>query len=195
MINTEELKRYISSGATLTADLQPITIKRGFMVSILGYEKTFKPSEIDRIKATILTYKYLLKTSQYIGIWYNQEKHLVYIDISRHYNNKQDAVKSGVKNRQYAIYNLQTKQDIPLTRKTYSMYYYNRIKNDLRSTIFHKEYLSIDELKSDLKMSYNTLSNYIIKSIDEPIKKLYQDKYVIVQNDVYIREIEELQEI
>lgn len=187
MINNDDLKRYIISGATLTADLQPVKIKTGFMVSKIGYEKTHKPSDIDGIKADILTYKHLLKRGEFIGLWFFEGK--VYIDISRHYKHKRDAIKSGIKNKQYSIYNLANGEEIPLTKKTYILYQYNGIKNDIK---YIKEYTTREEMTRDLKMNYHTLSQYIINSIDDPIKSLINNKYLLISNEVYYRELEEI---
>lgn len=189
MINNNDLQKWIYNGASLTADLQPMKKANGFMVSMLGYEKTYKPTQTDEIKTALLIYSKLLKHNQYIGIWYNNDKDLVYIDISKHYANKQDAIKNGVKNYQYSIYDLKNQKDIDLIQKTYILYYYSKIKNDIQ---YRREFKSLQDLKAYTNMTTNTLSNYIMKSIDEPIKKLYQDMYIIIQDTAYIRDLQEI---
>lgn len=178
------LLKYINNGATLDHDLKEINKNYGFMVSIMGYEKTFQPDDLTNIEKTIIEYQKRLKTSQYIGLW--QHDGLVYVDISRHYTNKQDAIKNGILNKQLAIYDLSKKKDILLTKKTYILYKYNKIKNDIS---YITEFTSIKDMEKELQTSYNTLKSYIIKSIDAPIKELLKDKYLIITDNVFIRDL------
>jgi len=189
VINDEQLKKWIKTGATLTRDLQEATLKNGFMCSLYGFEKTHQPTDINEIKADIITYKHLLKAGQYVGLW--QDNGLIYVDISRHYNNKQDAIKNGIKNKQLAIYDLKNKKDIKLLQKTWILYKYNKINHDLR---YIKEYYTIKDMTEDLQKSYRVLKNYIIKDIDNGIKELLQDKYIIGLSSEYMRYINEINE-
>ena len=181
----KDLLYYIENGASLDKDLQPIKNKNGYMVSIIGMEKTFLPSAIDEIKKTIYEYRDKLKSCQFVGIW--KYKGLVYIDISRHYNKKQDAINSGIVNKQLSIHSLKNDDDIFLTIPTYILYRYNKIKNDI---YYIKEYDTKKDMEKDLKMDYHTLTSYIMNSIDAPIKHLLNDKYIIIKEDVLINEKE-----
>ena len=183
-MNKDLLLKYIENGTTLDNNLQEINKNNGFMVSLLGYEKTFNPSDLKAIENCIIDYKSRLKASQFIGLW--QHDGLVYIDISRHYTNKQDAIKNGILNKQLAIYDLSKKKDILLTKKTYILYKYNKIKNDID---YITEFTSIKDMEKDLQTSYNTLKSYIIKSIDAPIKELLKDKYLIICDNAFIRDL------
>lgn len=183
-MNNDLLLKYIKTGATLDNNLQEITKNNGFMVSIMGYEKTFHPDDLTNIEKTIIDYKSRLKVNQYIGLWNNNG--LVYIDISRHYTNKQDAIKNGILNKQLAIYDLSKNKDILLTKKTYILYKYNKIKNDID---YITEFTSIKDMETELKTNYNTLKSYIIKSIDSPIKELLKDKYIIISENAFICDI------
>lgn len=176
------LINYIKNGASLDKDLQPITKNDGFMCSILGYEKTFKPEQTEEIEKTIVNYSKILKYNQFIGVWNNDG--LVYIDISKHYTNKQDAIKNGIKNKQLAIYDLKNKKDIYLTKKVYIIYKYNKITQDVR---YLQEFTSVKDLEKATNKDYKTLAtNYMIKSIDSPIKELLQDKYIIITENAFI---------
>lgn len=184
MINDLLLNNWVKNGASLDGNLQPITKKDGFMCSLLGYEKTFNPCDIDAIKKTIIEYKSNLKAGQFVGIW--QYNGLVYVDISRHYTKKQDAIRNGIKNKQLAIYDIKNNRDIELTKNVYILYKYNKNKNDLS---FICEYLTIKEMTSDLKKSYHSLFNYIIEDFDKPIKELLQDKYLIVKEKALVSDL------
>ena len=186
MIDNELLKHWIKNGVSLDKNLKPITKKSGYMVSKLGYEKTHAPRDINGIKSDIMTYKHIIKKNEYIGLWLFDGK--IYVDISRHYTSKQKAIITGVKNKQYSIYNLSNGQEIPLMTKTYTLYKYNALKNDI---VYIKEYYTKNDMIKDLKMNYHTLSQYIIDSIDKPIKSLINNKYLLVSNYVYIRDLEE----
>lgn len=183
-MNKTQLNYYIKNGCSLDKNLQEITKNDGFMCSIIGTEKTFTPDQIELIEKTIKEYQKILKASQYIGLW--QHDGLVYIDISRHYTNKQDAIKNGILNKQLAIYDLSKNKDILLTKKTYILYKYNKIKNDID---YITEFTSIKDMETELQTSYNTLKSYIIKSIDSPIKELLKDKYLIITDNAFIRDL------
>ena len=180
----DQLTNYINNGASLDKNLNMINKKNGYMCSIIGMERTFKPEEIDKINNCIIEYKNKLKANQYIGIWNHDG--LVYIDISRHYTNKQDAIKNGIKNKQLAIYDLKNNRDIDLTKKVYILYKYNKIKNDIQ---FITEFTNVKSMENTLKMNYNTLKSYMIKSIDDPINELLKDKYIIIPENACIRDL------
>ena len=185
MIDNITLNNYIITGASLNKDLQPVNYNNGFMVSLLGYEKTYTEEQKEEIKQTISEYQKILKNNQFIGIW--KHEGIVYIDISKLYKKKQDAITNGIKNKQLAIYDLKNKKDILLTKKVYILYKYNKITQDIK---YLKEYRSIKEMTDDLQKDYRTLLvNYTIKSIDEPIKELLQDKYIIISENAFIRDL------
>lgn len=176
------LINYIKNGASLDKDLNPIKKNNGFMCSILGYEKTFKPEQTEEIEKTIVNYSKILKYNQFIGIWNNDG--LIYIDISKYYSNKQDAIKNGIKNKQLAIYDLKNNCSIYLTKKVYIIYKYNKITQDIK---YIQEFTSVKDLEKATNKDYKTLAtNYMIKNIDSPIKELLQDKYIIISENAYI---------
>ena len=181
-MNKDLLIKYIKSGASLDKELKQKKKNNGFMCSILGYEKTFKPEQTEEIEKTIVNYSKMLKHNQFIGVW--NDDGLVYIDISKHYTNKQDAIKNGIKNKQLAIYDLRLRRDIYLTKKVYIIYKYNKITQDIR---YIQEFTSVKDLEKATNKDYKTLAtNYMIKNIDSPIKELLQDKYIIITENAYI---------
>ena len=183
-MNKDLLLKYIENGTSLDYNLNEISLNNGYMVSLLGYEKTFNPDDLTNIENTIIDYQKKLKTSQFIGLW--QFNGLVYVDISRHYTNKQDAIKNGILNKQLAIYDLKSKKDIELTKKTYILYKYDKIKNDIS---YITEFTNTKDMEKELQTSYNTLKSYMIKSIDEPIKELLKNKYLIICENAFIKDL------
>jgi hypothetical protein len=82
------------------------------------------------------------------------------------------------------IYDLKNKKDLYLTKKVYIIYKYNKITQDIR---YLQEFTSVKDLEKATNKDYKTLAtNYMIKSIDSPIKELLQDKYIIVSENAFI---------
>lgn len=192
MLNVNDLKQLIYNGASLDASLNKTTLKEGFMVSLLGYEKTFTPEQTTDIYNTILQYQKLIKNNKYkyIGLWYNDG--LVYVDISQHYKNKKDAFKTGVKNRQLAIFDLKNNCDIKLLKTTYILYQYNKVKNDVK---YIKEYYDIDDIKNDFKMDNHNLHHFIYNTLtDTPPTQLLKDRFIIIRDAIYYKDFIEMLE-
>lgn len=186
MIDTDTLIDYLKHGTTIGKDLKPIEIKSGYLVSLYGLEKTFTTCEIVKVKKTILQYREMLKDNDYIQL---HEKHgKIYINITRYYKKKDKAIDCGIKNKAIEILDLSRNKKNDLVKKTYILYQYNKIKNDIT---YIKEYITTDEMSADLKASYNTLRQYIIKDIDKPIKSLLQDKFLIVQDSILLSDLQE----
>lgn len=193
MINKNDLKDLIYNGASLDKQLNNITVNNGYMVSLLGYEKTFTPDDTNGIYNAVIEYQKKIKNNEYIGLWYNDG--LVYVDISKHYTSKQKAILTGVKNRQYTIYDLKNKHDIDLLKTTYIVYKYDNIKNDL---IYIKEYYNIKDLTSDYNLKNDrSVQHYICKNIETinpETTQLLNDRFIIVKDNIYIRDYMELLE-
>ena len=50
--------------------------------------------------------------------------------------------------------------------------------------------LYVKDLEKATNKDYKTLAtNYMIKSIDSPIKELLQDKYIIISENAFIRDL------
>lgn len=188
MENIKQLinKAIKNGGLTLAKDLEESTEKKGFYVSMLGYEKTFKIEQVEEIQKTIKEYQQKIKNNKnvFIGLWIDSD--LFYIDISKNYKNKQQAIKQGIKNKQLAIYDIEKNSNIYLTKNVYILYKYNFINNDI---IYYKEYNTIKEIKKDFSnYSYNYLKESITTDIDN-IKQLINNSYVIFKEKILINEV------
>ena len=185
----ENLKEIIKQGIkhggfTKNEYLQDITEKKGYIISIEGYEKIYQmTSDISEIEKDIIDYINIIKNKKhlYIGLWVDDDK--IYLDISKHYKSKEKAVLNGINNKQIAIYDVANKKSLPLTKKTYIVYHYNKVKNDIQ---YIKEYLNIKDLERDynIKNAYN----YITEDIDD-IKALLKDTFIIVKDSINLIEL------
>lgn len=186
MLTNDFIKDLINNGGSLDKQYKQITEKSGFMVSKYGYEKTFQTEDIEEIKQAILQYNKILCKNEYIGIWKNNN--IVYIDISKHYNDKKQALQVGKNNKQLAIYDLKNNCSIDILQTTYILYKYNSIKNDY---IYLKEFYSIESLKKACnKLLNNTRSiyHYIFNNIED-VNNLLINKYTIIKDQCYYRDV------
>ena len=183
----EEIKKdlLINGGLTLTKELQRATEKKGFYVSKIGYEKIITFEELEQ---TITEYQNKLSKNEYIGLWI--DKGLLYIDITKHYKDKQQAFKIGIKNKQIAIFDISKNESIYLLKDTYILYKYNNIKNDI---IYLKEFYSIKELQK--YFNTNNIYQFIYNNCNniESFKKL-NDKYIIIKDSILYKDFIELME-
>ena len=127
-LTNDYIKELIKNGGSIDTEYNSIKETSGFMVSKYGYEKTFKNDDIEGIKNTIKEYQKIICKNEYIGIWNNNG--VVYVDISKHYNSKKQALQVGKNNKQLAIYDLKNNCDIDILQDTYILYKYNSILND-----------------------------------------------------------------
>lgn len=177
-------KGIINGGFTKNAYMEDISEKKGYIVSIEGYEKIYNIDvDIAEIEKDVINYINISKNKKhlYVGLWVNDDK--IYLDLSKHYKNKEKAVISGINNKQLAIYDIASNKSINLTKNTYILYYYNKVKNDIQ---YIKEYLNIKDLEKDynIKNAYN----YITEDIDN-IKALLKDKFIIVKDSINLIEL------
>jgi predicted DNA-binding protein YlxM (UPF0122 family) len=173
-------------GLTLNKDLTPINEKKGFMVSLYGLEKQFKITDTNEIIQTIKEYQTRLKNNDYLGFWFDND--IFYIDISRHYQDRQKAVKKGIKEKQLAIFDISKDKSIYLTKKAYIIYKYNKINNDIE---YIKEFYSINDISQEFKIKSESVYNYIVQDIDnlESYKNLLNNNYIIKIDNILINEI------
>ena len=189
ILTNDYIKELIKNGGSIDSNYNSITEKSGFMVSKYGYEKTFKNDDIEGIKNTIKEYSKIICKNEYIGVWNNDG--VVYVDISKHYNSKKQALQVGKNNKQLAIYDLSTGKDIDILQDTYILYKYNSILNDY---IYIKEFYNMESLKKAFKkvLSNNySIHNYIYNNIDD-VNNLLLCKYAIIKDSCYYRDIEDL---
>lgn len=181
----EIIKKGISNGGfTKNAYMEDISEKKGYIVSIEGFEKIYNiNADIAEIEKDVIEYINIIKNKKhlYIGLWVDNDK--IYLDLSKHYKNKEKAILNGINNKQLAIFDITKDESIPLTKNTYIVYHYNKVKNDIQ---YIKEYLNIKDLERDymIKNAYN----YVTEDIDN-IKALLRDKFIIVKDTINLIEL------
>ena len=184
MSNKEIIKEVLKNGG-LTIDLEE---KKGFMCSIYGMEKTFNLEQLEELEKELDNYKNIVKNKKnvYVGLWL--DNNIIYLDLSKHYNDKKQAIKKGIENRQLAIYDIEKDKSIDLLKNVYIVYKYNQVNNDF---IYLKEFLTIEELKKAFKSKniYAYISNDL-----ENIKMLYNDNIAIIKDSIYYKEYLEIME-
>ena len=170
-------------GATLDKYYQPINQKKGFMVSLANHETTFNiNTDINIIINKVQEYQKLIKSKQhhFIGLWVNNGT--IYLDISKHFQDKQNAVSFGIDNNQLAIYDLKNDKSIYLTKKVYIIYELNKSNNDIK---YIREFETEKEVKNYLKVA--NIHRYTTDDIDK-LKSLVNDKYFIFRDNILINE-------
>lgn len=179
----KELKNELikNGGLTLAADYTKATEKNGFYVSKIGYEKII---DFESLEENLKKYSKMLLKNEYIGLWIN--KGLLYIDITKHYKNKKEALKIGIKNKQLAIFDIKNNKSIDILKDTYILYKYNNIKNDI---IYLKEYYNINDIKKDFNI--NNIYQFINESLNDKMH-LLKDKYIIIKDSMYYKEYLEM---
>ena len=179
-MNIENIKNEIikNNGLTIDKDFKKLDKKSGFMVSILGLEKTIQKKDINTLDNIIMEYKKIIenKKNMYIGFWIDND--LIYIDISKHVEKKQNAVNFGIKNKQLAIYDIKNNTCIDLLKNVYIVYQYNKVNNDI---IYYKEFNSLKDIEKTF--SIKNACQYICKNIDN-ITTLLKDRYIIVNDKI-----------
>lgn len=194
-----ELK--LNNGCNIDVSLNVKKLHDGYMVSINGHEKIIDLNNglndyitqknifdaITEKKQAIKQLKELNhKSAFYIGLWLNDKK--LYIDISINILSKYKAIAQGVKNLQYAIYDLKNGCDIELKKDVYIIYKYDVKKNDF---IYLKECINPTDAIDYLKISKNHFYNIMQKTIDNfNISNLYLNKYAIIKEDAFIRDLQ-----
>lgn len=104
----KQLKQHIikTGGATIDADGHIMALSRGYMVSIEGFEKITTLKRLNRrmLRAHIL--HAIIMCNAYIGFWMDGNK--LYIDLSKNIEDKAQAIREGLNNKQLAIYDCAT---------------------------------------------------------------------------------------
>lgn len=184
----ENLKNIIKEGLknggfTIDSFYQSIKAKNGYMVSLANSEQTFDiNTDLNILEKAITEYqaKIANKRNYYIGLWVDDN--LIYLDISKHYTSKNQAVKVGIDNEQLAIYDIKNQSSIYLTKNVYIIYSYNKRNNDIK-------YIQEFDTLSDVNKAFNikNASMYTTNNIDN-INHLINDKYFIFKDNVLINE-------
>ena len=168
-----DIKKIIKNGGvTLTSDLKVANINGGYMVSILGYEKTFRYNDTEGINDYIknLQGKIGSKKGYFIGLW--TYKNELYIDVSINIIDKVDALEFGKKNKQIAIYEVLTGENIPIKNYKFITYYtlYKLLDNGDYVVLKQTEQLEVmmEYLKNyNINYTYKVLTNKCCLSIEE----------------------------
>lgn len=177
------LKSIKQGGATLDKYYKPLNQKTGYMVSLANHETTFTiNTDINIIINKVQEYQKLIKQKQhhFIGLWVDDNT--IYLDISKHFQDKQNAVNFGIDNDQLAIYDLKNDKSIYLTKKVYIIYELNKVNNDIK---YIREFDTEKEVKDYLKVS--NIHRYTTNDIDK-LKSLVNDKYFIFRDNILINE-------
>lgn len=176
------LKEGIKNGGfTIDKNGKAPKCKSGYVVSDFGKEKTYllndKSDMLQLEKDIILYFDYIQsEDGANVGAWI--EDGVLFLDISRIYQNKKEALKVGKKNRQLAIYDIKNDKSINIIKVFYTVH---EVKKDFKNII---EFNSMD----DLQRYYNIKNGYqyIIKDIDSVTEStaLLKDKYIICKNEI-----------
>lgn len=176
------LKEGIKNGGfTIDKDGKTPKVKSGYVVSDYGKEKTYllnDKSDMIQLEKDIITYFDYIQNENgaHVGGWI--ENGVFFLDISRIYQNKKEALRIGKKNRQLAIYDIKNDKSIDIIKVFYSVH---DVKNDFFNIA---EYDSIKDLENafNIKNAYQ----YIIKDIDNVTEKtsLLKDRYIISKNNI-----------
>lgn len=190
----------ISNGCNINyKNLDILKIKSGYMVSLANYENIIEFNNLNdyitqkNIFDAIIEKKEQIeqlrqnnrKNIFVIGLWIYNNK--IFVNISININSKKDAIRQGIEQNQYTIYDIKNKNDIELTKDVFIVYKYNQLKNDF---VYLKECLSREEVYNLLKISKKGLYNCIVNTIENFNKsKLYLNKYCIVKEKAFYRDL------
>lgn len=159
-------------GATLTHDLEVTKIKKGYFVSLLGFEKKFDCEDIKNINDYILKLQKKIENKEdyFIGLWiYKRE---IYVDISINILDKAEALEFGKKNKQLAIYEVLTGANISLKNYKFITYYtlYKLLDNGDYQILKQTEQLETMReylANYNINYSYKVLTNKCCLSIED----------------------------
>lgn len=178
----ELIKKAIEKGGfTIDKTGKAPNVKSGYIVSDFGKEKTYFINDINdmrQLEKDIITYFEDIQNSDgaNVGLWLDND--ILFLDISRIYQNKKEALKIGKKNRQLAIYDIKNDKSINIIKSFYTVH---DVKRDFKNII---EFDSMAELEKfyNIKNGYQ----YIIKDIDSVTEStpLLKDTYIICKNEV-----------
>lgn len=181
-MEVQNIIKYISThgGITLDTTYKQATLKNGYMVSVQGFEKTYKMDALSVAELDRDIKKYIEfiqnKKHVYVGLWVDNG--VIYLDISKHIKTRHQAVTFGINNKQLSIYDIKNDSYINLCKNVYILYRYNTTNNDIE---YIREYNDTNELKRAFNVV--RIYDYIIESIDD-IKHLLNDEFIIIKDRI-----------
>ena len=180
--NIDIKKIIIEGGATLNKYGKDFVSNKGFMVSIKGQEVKVDKNDIQGIKKEIEKKREFIKDKKglYIGLWLDSD--IMFIDVSIHILDYNEALEVARDNDQKAIFDLKNKTSIYLN---YSKYYtlYNVIKDEegkITDYKIIKQYNNIEEIIKDLNIKKQTLYNCISKNLDDVHQLIFNRLALVV---------------
>lgn len=186
--NIDIKKIIFEGGATLNKYGEDFVSDKGFMVSVFGAE--FKTTDEGTAKSKIEEYIEKIQTQEglFVGVWVDEGE--VYVDLSIHILDYNEALEVARNNKQKAIFDLKNKTSIYLN---YSKYYtlYRVIKDDegkITDYKIIKQYNKLEEIIKDLNINKQTLYNCISKSLDE-VSQLIFNRWALVVDRISEEEI------
>lgn len=193
MLNNKMIKEILKNGgATLDVNYNNFNAGAGYMVSLFGYETKLNIDNIDGIKKEIENKKTeAQKNKAYIGLWVDNG--LMYLDISKHIIDYNEALETARENEQLAVYDLKNNKSIYLSyEKYYSLYKVIRnVDNEIIDYRIIKQYNNKNDIKKEINASIKTIDNIIYKSFAqyEKRQKDYQG-YILVSDKISVEELE-----
>ena len=110
------LKVERDGGVTLTPDLEEFDVDNGYMVSLSGYELRVDDNGHGWaiITAVLPVYQEIAENRlAYIGLWKDNDK--IYLDISTHVIDRDEAIEFARVNGQIAIWDVENGKEIRVT--------------------------------------------------------------------------------
>lgn len=184
----ENIKDIINNGGiTLDIDGEKMTKTEGFMVSIYGEEVQVNVDNeegiLKAINEKLEKIKKLNKESLYVGVWLDNG--VIYVDISIHIIEKNEALEFGKNNKQIAVYDLKNNQSLYIKDYKFIKYYtlYKVIKkNDkIKDIKIIKQVDDLKELKEMFNISYKSLLNGVSWTL-EKTKRYFNEEYIIIRD-------------
>lgn len=171
-----------NGGATLNAKLEDADLTNGYMVSEVGAEKVFSLDDVEGIEKTLKEYAEKISINEYVGAWVDDNK--LYIDISKHYKSKKQALKVGAENKQLAIFDIASAESIYLTKSVFILYAVDKALDDIRNIA---EYSSLQDIEAEFNIKNGR--QYVIRNVDELVNaKLLKDRFTIIKEEIALIE-------
>ena len=194
MLNDKMIKKMIKNGgSTLDVNYNNFNASTGYMVSLFGYEVKIDINNIEAIKKELENKKEIAQkiNGAYIGLWV--ENDLLYIDISKHIIDYNEALETARNNEQLAVYDLKNNVSIYLNYKKYYTLYkvIRNADNDIIDYKIVKQFDNKEDIKKEINASIKTIDNIIYKSFlqYEKRKKDYQG-LILISDKISIEELE-----